>query len=47
MKKRIRRFTAGEIEGFKDFKLHHLQAQKPTEEQLKYWRRKPYSTGGK
>ena len=40
-------FSSDEKLGYKDMLRHHLQQQKLTEKQKKYWQRKPYDLGKK
>jgi len=45
MKRKVRVFNADEMETFKDIKRFHMQCQKMTADQKKYWQRKPYDFG--
>ena len=45
MKRRTRVFNSDEIESFKDTKRFHMQCQKMTDKQKRYWQRKPYDLG--
>lgn len=45
MKRKVRVFNSDEIGTFKDIRHQHMQAQKMTDREKKYWQRKPYDVG--